>query len=262
MAGEPASKVNEIDAGIKRLIKHWTALKRAHQTWDTKTATQSLVAVDGQLQQFATDWDDQKAAIDHEFEQLQQFVTSDDYAQQVETALAQAGIPFKGKFPNYEFSPFKLSFSGETGVIRLAIGRKSEQTKSFAPDEVAKWVNKRYRQVAESRFDPAKLCKELLSAYEYLNKLQTQSTQVQWGSNVLLRDIYRLLTLRQSARQDYPETLFAYDLGRLREQFEIRFEGQRFELVPAREHNLVLINRKGEEERVGSLAIYARSEET
>jgi hypothetical protein len=32
--------------------------------------------------------------------------------------------------------------------------------------------------------------------------------------------------------------------------------------VPAREHNLVLINRKGEEERVGSLAIYARSEET
>ncbi|MBC7881877.1 MAG: hypothetical protein H7Y37_11140 [Anaerolineae bacterium] len=70
MAGEPASKVNEIDAGIKRLVKHWTALKRAHQTWDTKTAAQSLVAVDVQLQQFATDWDNQKSAIDHEFEQL------------------------------------------------------------------------------------------------------------------------------------------------------------------------------------------------
>ncbi|MEN9240359.1 MAG: hypothetical protein Q6J68_06330, partial [Thermostichales cyanobacterium SZTDM-1c_bins_54] len=104
-----------------------------------------------------------------------------------------------------------------------------------------------------------RFCQELLSAYGLLNRLNNQSTDVKWGQSVSLKAIYELLTLRTVTRQDYSLVLFSYDLSQLRQQEQIRYQSYQLELAALRDPgaNLVLINRQGQEERVGSLTIYA-----
>jgi hypothetical protein len=250
----------EIDTVMRRMVKTWASSKKALKDWDFKTSMQSLEVLTTDLTQLANDWEEQSTVIQQAVQANQDFVLSDDYPTQVEGALRNAGIPIKGEFPTYEFPPFKLAFSLENGVIRLSIGRRSQQTKAFAPATLATWVAGQYKRVSDSKFNATQFCKELLAAYEMLNCLVLKHDQVNWGHPVPLKEIYRLLTLRQSTKQDYPEPLFIYDLARLKEQVDIQYEGYRFELVPSRNQasSFLLVNSQGQESRVSSLTIHDR----
>lgn len=253
-----ADGVTEIDNWLNRVNKQWALLKRSRQHWDFKTATLSLHALDQDLSTLSQHWGQQHQQIQQGIRQDQAFVQSDPYPPLVEAALKQAGIPLKGEFPNYEFPPFKLTFQPELTSVRLSMGRRSQQTYSLAVAQLVPWVNDQYRRVIESKFDPARFCRELLAAYELLNRLSLQVEDVLWGHPVPLKELYKLLTVRQSARQDYPEPLFTFDLARLQEQTDIQHEGYRFELVPSRQQasGLLLVNSRGQESRVSSLAIH------
>jgi len=75
---------------------------------------------------------------------------------------------------------------------------------------------------------------------------------------VLLKELYKLLTLRAMSRREYPENQYIYDLSRFR-QSEMRFNGYRFELGPSREvgRTYLLIDPDSKREvRVSSLIIY------
>lgn len=119
-------------------------------------------------------------------------------------------------------------------------------------------VSGQYRRVIDSKFDAARFCRELISTYEMLNRLMLQKEEVVWGQSVPLKDIYRLLTMKQSTKQDYPEPLFIYDLARLKEQTEIRYDRYQFELEPSRNQasSFLLVNSQGQESRVSTLAIH------
>jgi hypothetical protein len=257
----PAEKMvfTEVDSLLKRLHKSWTTLKKARQEWDFKTSKQSLASVTEHLDQMRSNWDQQSATLQAGITADQTFVLSDQYPQAVEAAFQQAGIPLKGEFPIYEFPPFRLIISRETATIRLSMGRKSQQMNTFAPEQLAQRIATLYKQVIDSKFDPDRFCRELLHAYEFLNRLSLNSNQILWGHPVPLKDIHKLLTLRHAAKQDYPEPLFIFDLARLKEQVEIRYDGHRFELIPSRNQSsgLLLVSSRGQESRVSSLAIYA-----
>lgn len=177
--------------------------------------------------------------------------------------MKDAQIPIKGEFPTYEFPPFKLIFSRDNGYVKLSMGRRSQQKKAFAPAALAAWVSKEYQRVLNSKFNAEHFCQELLIAYEMTNRLTLKQDSAVWGHPVSLKEIYRLLTLKQSVKQDYPEALFTYDLARLKEQFDIHYNGRRFELVPSRNQTsgLLLVNSKGQESRVSSLIIYDKNNE-
>lgn len=141
------------------------------------------------------------------------------------------------------------------------MGRHSQQKKAFASAALAAWVSKEYQRLINSKFNAELFCQELLTAYEMTNKLNLKKDSVVWGHPVTLKEIYKLLTLKQSAKQEYPEAIFAYDLARLKEQFDIYYEARRFELVPSRNQSsgLLLVNSKGQESRVSSLIIYDKN---
>jgi hypothetical protein len=250
--------IKEVDASLKRLVKTWAALKRSRKELDFKTATQVLNAPGQELQQLGDRWEQVQATLQEGIQTDQAFVASDAYPQAIEQALKDAGVPIKGEYPVYEFPPFKLTFTSDT--IRLGMGRRSQQIRAFAPDQVAAWVAREYRRVIDSKFDANRFCRELLSAYELLNQLSVKADQTLWGHSIPLKDIYRLLTLRQSSRQDYPEPLFTYDLARLKEQPEIFYESYQFELAPSRNQasSFLLVNSRGQESRVSNLVIYQK----
>jgi hypothetical protein len=250
--------ISDIDAALKRLNKSWAIAKRSCKEWDFKTSEQTLEALSAELEGLGNRWQEHEKIIRQVIELDQEFVESDDYPKEVETVLSELGIPLRGEFPNYEFPPFKLSFNRDQGVVRLSIGRRSQQTKAFAPEQLGAWVSSQYRKVIDSKFDANRFCKELLSAYELLNCLMLKQDQVNWGHSVPLKEIYRLLTFKQSAKQDYPEALFVFDLARLKEQPEIQYDRYQFDLEPSRNQasSFLLVNREGQESRVSTLAIH------
>lgn len=248
----------ELDATFKRLVKVWSAVKKSRKEWDFKTSSQTLEVLAEELTRLDDRWQDQQAVIQKALQADQEAVQSEAYPTDIENALKAVGVPVRGEFPVYEFPPFKLTFSRDQGVVKLSMGRRSQQTKAFAPDQLASWVAGQYNRVINSKFDSTRFCRELLSAYETLNLLTLKSNEVNWGHSVSLKDIYRLLTLKQSVRQDYPEPLFTYDLARLKEQSEIRYDRYQFDLEPSRDpgKSLLLINSQGQESRVSTLAIH------
>jgi hypothetical protein len=254
------STISEIDAALRRLVKDWNTVKKARKNWDFKTALQSLGSIGGDIRQVADQWSSHEGSIATGIEADQAFMASEAYPLALETALRDVGVPIKGKFPVYEFPPFKLTIALENGYARLGLGRRSQQTRSLQPEQVAAWVSKEYRRLMDSRFDSARFCKDLLNAYECANRLVMRSAEVVWGSPIMLKDIYRLLTLKQATKQEYPEALFTYDLARLKEQVEMVYDGRKFELIPSRESasSYVLVNSQGQESRVQSLTIHDR----
>lgn len=176
----------------------------------------------------------------------------------MEQALREAGVPLQGKFPQYEFPPFKLFLAVEDREAKLSIGRKHEKTTVLHPKTLAAWVTKRYQQVTRKKFDVQGFMKELLSAYKFANKAAYREEEVLWGRAVGLDVIYELLTIKRAARQDYPKPLFVYELGRLKEQFDLTMDDYRFELGFARNQSraLVIVDSQGRESRLSSLTIY------
>jgi hypothetical protein len=256
--GMEKTTIAELDTTFKRLGKVWSAVKKSRKEWDFKTTAQTLEVLTEELAKLSDRWSDQQSALQIALEADQEFVESEAYPTEVENALKSVGVPLRGEYPTYEFPPFKLTFNREQGVVKLSMGRRSQQTKAFAPDQLSAWVSGQYNRVISSKFDSTRFCRELLSAYEMLNLATLKEKEILWGHSISLKDIYRVLTLKQSARQDYPEPLFTYDLARLKEQSEIRYDRYQFELEPSREpsKSLLLINSQGQESRVGTLAIH------
>ena len=255
--------IKYVDAVLKHLTSRWASIKKARKDLDFKSGTQALDSVDENIRQLALSWGEHQTVIKNAIQVDRDFILSDAYPIEIEKAMKDAAIPIKGEFPTYEFPPFKLTFSREHGYVRLTMGRRSQQTKAFAPTALAAWVAKEYQQVISSKFDADRFCQELLTAYEMSNRLNLKNDSVLWGHPITLKEIYKLLTLKHSTKQDYPEALFTYDLARLKEQFDIRYNDRRFELVPSRDQSsgLLLINSKGQDSRVSSLSIYDKNSE-
>ena len=164
---------------------------------------QALDGVDENLRQLAISWGEEQTVIKNAIQVDRDFVLSDAYPVEVEKALKDAGVPIKGEFPNYEFSPFKLTFSLDSGYVKLSMGRRAQQKKALASTAIAAWVAKEYQRVVSSKFDVEQFGQELFGAYEMLNRLNLNKDSVVWGHPIALKEIYKLLTLKNSKKCSY-----------------------------------------------------------
>jgi hypothetical protein len=137
------------------------------------------------------------------------------------------------------------------------MGRKGEQSRNLAPHLVAEWVSKKYESLINSKFSFEQLCKELTIAYKYISGEK-------WGNPVLVKDIYRLLTIKPEAREAYPETHYIFDLSRLLDQYDIKYRDEKdenieyvFEFTPHKQStkNYTVVNRHGIQKTVGNITI-------
>jgi len=161
--------ITHIDAVLKRLISRWASTKKARIDLDFKTVAQALDGANEDIRQLANSWDEHQTVIKNAIQVDQDFILSDAYPAEVEKAMKDAEIPIRGEFPNYELSPFKLTFSRNSGYVKLSMGRRSKQTKIFAPLVLADWVSKEFQRVTNSKFDTEQFSYELLVTYELLN---------------------------------------------------------------------------------------------
>jgi hypothetical protein len=123
---------------------------------------------------------------------------------------------------------------------------------------VAAWVAARYKKLVDKKFDSQRFCRELVDAYQTGNRIAYKQDEVLWGHAVSLSTIYELLTVRYSARQEYPKELYIFELGRLKEQLEIRYQNYRlvFGTAKKQKNALLVTDSQGRENSLSSLIIF------
>ena len=268
IAGENSKEAREksvaatIDALARQLAKNWHNVKTADEAWDFRTFDKALTAYSAGVDELTGRWTGFEQELALEMEKNSQYIASEEYAQELEQALTAAGIPLQGAFPQYEFVPFKLTIALEEKEVRLGLGKKNEKTTVMQPQQVAKWVAARYQKLIGRRFDADGFMRELLAAYRIANKIAYREGEVIWGRAVALEELYELLTLRRAARQEYPRPLFLFNLGRLKEQVEIKVDGYQFEFgFPRNQEKAVSVfDSRGRESRVSSLSVHKAAE--
>lgn len=250
--------LNTMNTAVNGLSTSWHILKLTDETWNIKNARQHLdkmlpLVQDLQTKCFAA-MDELRMISD----QINQHMHSEEYVWELEQELRAAGIQISGSFPTYMLPPFKLNFSLENYEARLALGRKNERTSDLNPQRLAKWVSARYKKVLSRKFNAVAFMKDLIEAYRLANQLKYHDTKMVWGRAVPITDIYDLLTVKASARQDYPKQFFVFDLGLFKESAALELDCHRFELGFARNPTraMTVVDSSGRESHISSLTIY------
>lgn len=256
------SLTDELESPIKRILPEWKNAKSGLAAWNEKTSTQRLEAL-GQILRDLTDcWAELQRDWQTVLEQQRAFVHSPSYAAELEAALRANGIPLQGQFPSYEFPPFKLHVAVDEEQCTLTMGRRRERIAALNPAVIGKHAGRRYKSVTGKSINQAVICRELLDAFKFANRLHYFRREILWGTPVPLGTLYTLLTLRRESKQEYPLVLFLYDLARLKERFPVEYQGYRFEFGFARDQgrSYDLVDSQGRISHISSLTIYAPEE--
>lgn len=259
---KPNTSVPAFDSNIKKLVRDWHVLKNISKSWNIKDSIQIASKMALLTDELKENWSTLQEETNLVLDEIKQSLSSQEFILSVEKAIKDLGVPLAGEFPNYDLPPFKLSISLENFEARLSLGRKNERTSSLNPQELAKWVSLRYKKISGRKFNLPAFLKDMLEAYSVSNRLNYREKDTAWGRAVPLNDIYELLTLKQTSRQDYPKQFFMYDLGLLKEQSTISYGEYRFELGFARNQSksILIVDSLGRESRISSLTIYKEVE--
>ena len=256
------SALDRVDSLSRQLFKNWVAVKKAKAVWDFRNLQKTQTAYAEELAELTELWPVCREQLAEDTQADSEYVRSEAWRAELEEALQAAGIPLQGSFPQYEFPPFKLTISLDSQEAKLGMGRRSERTRSLQAQTLAAWVNGHYQAMIGKSFDAPAFMKDLLQAYQFANKVAYREEEVLWGRAVSLELVYELLTLKQTAKQEYPKAMFIFHLARLKEQFDLTYKEYRMELGTARNQAkaLLLIDSQGREHRVSSLTLYKVAE--
>ncbi len=243
---------------LKTLNRVFNGLQRAQKDWnitDFHKYSDGLEDISQKMPQILREYllQSNNNMIDN-----QKALESASYQAALEEAMRLKELPFEGEFPNYTTGPFKMEVTIPKHSITFKFGRKVKKLNFLEPNAVANAVSSYYRKITKRPFDADRFAKDLQVAYEFANRLIYQDRIVKWGNVVLLKELYKLLTLRAMSRREYSENQYIYDLSLFR-QSEMRFNGYHFELGPSREvgRTYLLIDPDSKREvRVSSLIIY------
>ena len=256
--GEKSNPLPIFDSNLKSLVRDWHILKNISKSLNLKDSILIASKMGILTNELKDNWDSLQVVTDQIFEEIKQKLNSPEYILSLEKAIKELNVPLTGEFPQYELPPFKLSISLDAFEAKLSLGRKLERSSSLNPQELGKWVASRYKKVSGRKFNLIAYMKDLLEAYTISNRLNYREKEAVWGRAVPINEIYDLLTIKQTAKQDYPKQFFIYDLGQLKEQSTICFEKYRFELGFARNQSksIAIVDSLGRESRISSLTIY------
>ena len=250
--------LSDMNAAVTGLAASWHILKTTEDTWNIKKAQQHLAKITPVVESLQTKCQVAVSELTAISDQISQHLQGDEYAGELEREMRAAGIQFSGSFPAYMMPPFKLIIGLDSFEARLSLGRKNERTSDLNPPRLAKWIAVRYKKVLARKFNASAFMKDLIEAYRLAILLKYHEKSMVWGRAVPITEIYDLLTIKASARQDYPRQFFIFDLGLFKEAATLELDYYRFELGFARNPTraLTIVDSSGRESHISSLTIY------
>lgn len=251
---------------IDALRRHYKGMAENVKRGNIKQAALNREKSEALIATLKDEWQAILPDLEHVETSMREVLMHDDYIVALEAALADLEVPVSGEFPSYTLPPFTFNVNRENLEARLTLGRKNERTGDLDPTVLAAWVAVRYKKMQARRFKAEAFMKDLYAGYQMglwqhfpqemqraLAKKETLS-----GLAVPMTTIYQLLTLKRTARSDYPLPFFVYDLGLFKESGIFSDGKHRFELGFARrqEKALLIVDSQGRESHISSLTVY------
>ncbi|MEO1785156.1 hypothetical protein V4762_08820 [Thermodesulfobium sp. 4217-1] len=233
-------------AGLKNSFKNMNI--KDHKKYldnlskETKTIGEEFSLIEEDLRSYASD--------------VEGYIKSEQYPLDLDSKLKdEPGI--KLSYPTYELGPIRLKIDLNQGN-NIIFGRKANKIFDYKPDKLLDLLKKKYSTITKRPFNRDKFCKDLLEAYKILNKLTYQNSDVKWGNAVSLSKIYELITISSAYRQEYSKANFIFDISRLKDQFEIKFDKFQFNFGTSRDvaNTLLVVDSNGNESRLSTLIVH------
>jgi hypothetical protein len=241
---------------LSKSVKH---LKKAQKNWDFRFYEQMKQQFQESLNKIKKSWEALEPYLENEMTLHKEFVTNEQFIKDFEHELAESNILFQGKFPDYIFPPYHLHFDLENYQVLLILGRKSKRFSVLQPQELAILIANEYKAIYNRRFNSKIFLKDLLNAYKIANCLSYKQKEALWGKAVSLDKIYEILTVRRSTHQEYPKIFFQFELGLLKERFDLSLNEEyvfEFGFTRSARKALVILDSQGRESRISTLTIY------
>lgn len=171
-------------------------------------------------------------------------------------ALEEEGLPVEADYPVYEVFPFKVRVTPERESVLV-----DEKTlRALRPRVVAQRLKQEIRRLHGLPFDGARFLQSLAGAYDLLMCRLSVTKKIDLNEQeVLLKDVYNVITPLPHQKRAYPPRLFAFDLHRLlRENCLSTSDGRRLWLgnVRNRARAMVILDAQGRPQRYGVMKFY------
>ncbi len=171
-------------------------------------------------------------------------------------ALEEEGLAVEADFPVYEVFPFVVKVLPDKGAVQL----DDKTVRWLRPGTLAQYLKKMIKRINAGSFDGKRFIQSLARAYDLLlNKFMVDKNLRLNEQEVLLKDVYQLLTPLPQHRQEYTLQRFAFDLHRLlRDDHMHAPDGRKLYLgnVRNRSKAVVVPDAQGRPQRYGVIKFY------
>ena len=180
----------------------------------------------------------------------------EEFHQGFMNALAAESLAVEAEYPVYEILPFKVRVLPEKEMVTI----NDRVYRSLRPSVLAGHLKKSIDRLNAASFDAQRFLQSLALAYDTETAKQIVKTKIEVSEQeVLLKDIYNILTPMPRQKRDYPAQLFTFDLHRiLRSGLTSAPDGRRLWLGNVRNNKqaLVVLDAQGQPQRLGVMKFY------
>jgi hypothetical protein len=180
----------------------------------------------------------------------------EDFHQAFMAALEEEGLAVEADYPVYEVFPFRVRVLPDREAVQV----DDKTLRCLRPRMLAQYLKKMIKKINTGSFDGKRFLMSLARAYDLLLcKFMAEKDIHLNEQEVLLKDVYQVLTPLHQHRQLYSLHWFAFDLHRLlRDGCTTAPDGRRLWLgnVRNRSKAVVVPDAQGRPQRYGVIKFY------
>ena len=171
-------------------------------------------------------------------------------------ALAEEELPVEANYPVYEIFPFKVRVVPEQGLVKI----NDKIKRTLRPKALARYLKQEIRRLNSLPFNGPRFLHALARAYDTKIHILTVTHKIELNEQeVLLKEIYNLLTPLPHQKKEYPLQMFAFDLHRLlKDNCTLTGDGRRLWIGNVRKNQqaMLILNAQGVPQRYGVIKFF------
>ncbi|MBP3913729.1 MAG: hypothetical protein J6D14_04930 [Lachnospiraceae bacterium] len=182
------------------------------------------------------------------------YFESGDFARQLMQSCEEKGVDVKGDFPIYEMFPYRVRIDAENQDLYM----NRKKVACMRPSGFAAMVKAGQEKLSKVKFNADSFEKELAFGYDMaLLKMGKRP-----GTDIYLKNIYKMMVPMSRSKKEYDEQSFAYDLARLyslySEGHQETKDGRKFQFGPSRENGkaIRILDQYGKEQYLTTICFY------
>jgi hypothetical protein len=186
---------------------------------------------------------------------LEEYLTSGDFANQLVTYCKARDVDIVGEDNNFEVFPYRLKINPSDE--ELLINKK--KAPGLRPLAIAELLEKGRIKLLAATFNSEQYAAELAAGYDLSIIAGAKGKTPVWDADVYLSTVYKYLTPMKRFKKDYDQQSFAFDLARLyNAETNDAGDGRKYQFGPSRNNTkaIRIVDKFGNEQFIATIRFY------